>query len=103
MSLRRKIASVALFLMFVGVAAWGQIRFGRNINDFFGNVVSGNAIGYHEDVPPAEFRVARIKYATRGGAGSHGIIQPWWAVDYPYAEEHFFAALRRVTNIDVAK
>jgi hypothetical protein len=26
-----------------------------------------------------------------------------WAVDYPYAEEHFFAALRRVTNLWVAE
>ena len=52
--------------------------------------------------PGAEFRMARVKYRTFGGAGSHGLIQPWWAIDYPYAEEHFFAALRRVTNLTVA-
>jgi hypothetical protein len=52
------------------------------------------------DSPQAEFHMARIKYRTFGGAGSHGIIQPWWAIDYPYAEEHFLIALRRVTNID---
>lgn len=46
--------------------------------------------------------MARVKYKTVGGAGSHGLIQPWWAIDYPFAEEHFFAALRRVTNITVS-
>jgi hypothetical protein len=55
-----------------------------------------------EQHPGAEFRMARVKYLTFGGGGSHGIRQPWWAIDYPYAEEHFFAALRRVTNITVA-
>jgi hypothetical protein len=43
-----------------------------------------------------------MKYRTFGGGGSHGIFQPWWAIDYPYAEEHFFPALRRSTNIQVA-
>jgi hypothetical protein len=52
------------------------------------------------DSPQAEFHIARIKYRTFGGAGSHGIIQPWWAIDYPYAEEHFLIALHRVTNIN---
>jgi hypothetical protein len=46
--------------------------------------------------------MARVKYKTFGGGGSHGLIQPWWAIDYPLAEEHFFAALRRVTNLTVA-
>jgi hypothetical protein len=55
----------------------------------------------HADSTNAEFHMARIKYRTFGGAGSHGLIQPWWAIDYPYAEEHFFAALRRVTNLTV--
>ncbi len=52
--------------------------------------------------PGSEFRMARVKYRTFGGAGSHGLIQPWWAIDYPFAEEHFFAALRRVTNLTVS-
>ncbi len=52
--------------------------------------------------PEAEFHMLRVVYKTYGGAGSHGIIQPWWAIDYPYAEEHFLAALSRLTNIDVA-
>ena len=55
------------------------------------------------DNPSAEFQMARVKYRTIGGGGSHGIFQPWWAIDYPFAEEHFFAALRRVTNIKVAE
>lgn len=54
------------------------------------------------DSPGAEFQMARVIYRTYGGAGSHGLIQPWWAIDYPFAEEHFLAALRRVTNMSVA-
>ena len=54
------------------------------------------------DQPEAEFHMARMIYKTFGGAGSHGIIQPWWAVDYPFAEEHFLAALRRLTKLSVA-
>ena len=55
------------------------------------------------DGPEAEFHMARVKYRTFGGAGSRGITQPWWAIDYPYAEEHFFAALHRLTNISVSE
>src|SRR5262245_25834798 len=52
--------------------------------------------------PEAEFQLARMKYRTFGGGGSHGYFQPWWAIDYPLAEEHFFPALRRSTNIQVS-
>jgi hypothetical protein len=52
--------------------------------------------------PEAEFQMARVKYRTFGGGGSHGYFQPWWAIDYPLAEEHFFPALRRTTNVQVA-
>jgi hypothetical protein len=55
------------------------------------------------DLPDAEFQLARMKYRTVGGGGSHGYFQPWWAIDYPEAEEHFFPALRRITNIQVAE
>ena len=55
-----------------------------------------------KDGPEAEFQMARMKYRTFGGGGSHGYFQPWWAIDYPLAEEHFFPALRRSTNIQVA-
>src|SRR5262245_48536986 len=54
------------------------------------------------DGPEAEFQMARVKYRTFGGGGSHGYFQPWWAIDYPLAEEHFFPALRRTTNVQVA-
>jgi hypothetical protein len=52
--------------------------------------------------PEAEFQLVRMKYRTFGGGGSHGLFQPWWAIDYPYAEEHFFPALRRSTMVQVA-
>jgi hypothetical protein len=55
-----------------------------------------------KDGPEAEFQMSRMKYRTFGGGGSHGYFQPWWAIDYPLAEEHFFPALRRSTNIQVA-
>ena len=57
-------------------------------------IVSTHAqIGSHDTLgnhPDAEFQLARVKYATRGGGGSHGYYQPWWAIDYPLAEEHSF-------------
>jgi hypothetical protein len=53
-------------------------------------------------MPEAEFHMARMIYRTNARAGSHGFIQPMWAVDYPYAEEHFFGALRRLTNMEVS-
>jgi uncharacterized protein DUF4159 len=56
----------------------------------------------HDDSPEAEFQMARVKYRTFGGGGSHGYFQPWWAIDYPLAEEHFFPALRRLTNLSVS-
>src|SRR6185295_18769826 len=72
-------------------------------------LASGSAISQFDqmrdpgkDRPEFEFRIARVKYRTSGGAGSRGFIQPWWAIDYPLAEEHFLPALRRVTNISVA-
>lgn len=55
------------------------------------------------DRPDAEFQIARVMYVTNARAGSHGTINPMWAVDWPLAEEHFFAALRRYTRIDVAE
>ena len=54
------------------------------------------------DSPEGEFHMARVIYRTSGGGGSHGIFQPWWAIDYPYAEAHFLPALRRVTKMSVA-
>jgi hypothetical protein len=54
------------------------------------------------DSPEAEFHMARLIYRTRGGGGSREFFQPWWAIDYPMAEEHFLPALRRFTNMSVA-
>lgn len=76
-----------------------------------GGVEGGQAKGVQSDTqsnypkadpPEAEFHLGRVMYRTRGGAGSHGFIQPWWAVDYPYAEMHFLPALRRLTKVSVA-
>ncbi|MSO19190.1 MAG: DUF4159 domain-containing protein [Acidobacteria bacterium] len=53
----------------------------------------------NERFPEAEFHMGRMIYSTRGGAGSRGYINPWWAVDYPMAEEHFTIAVNRLTNI----
>ena len=60
------------------------------------------SVDMHGNGPQAEFQMARVKYRTFGGGGSHGYFQPWWAIDYPLAEEHFFAALRRTTNVQAA-
>ena len=55
------------------------------------------------DRPEAEFHLARMIYRTNARAGSHGYIQPMWAVDYPLSDEHFLSTLRRYTRIDVAE
>ena len=54
------------------------------------------------DRPDAEFQMARVIYRTNARAGSHGTIQPMWAVDYPLAEAHFLTALKRYTRVDAA-
>ena len=99
---RPSIRIIALSGFLLAGIGWSQGRRFGNIDNFFGGLSRG-AYGYKENVPPAEFRVARIKYATNRTAGSRGISQPMWAVDYPQAEEHLFNAVRRVTNIDVAE
>jgi hypothetical protein len=53
--------------------------------------------------PDAEFHMARLAYDASGCAGSRGICQPLWAVDYPLAEAHFLPALARMTRLDVAE
>ena len=54
------------------------------------------------ELPEAEFHLARVIYRTNRSAGSHGYIQPMWAVDYPLSDEHFFVTLKRYTRIQVA-
>src|SRR5437588_478696 len=53
--------------------------------------------------PEAEFHMARVIYRTNRRAGSHGYIQPMWAVDYPLADAHFLRTLERYTGIQVAE
>ena len=52
--------------------------------------------------PEAEFHMARLAYYSRGCAGSRGWCNPFWAIDYPYAEAHFLPAVERMTRIEVA-
>ena len=53
--------------------------------------------------PEAEFHIARMIYRTNRRAGSHGYIQPMWAVDYPLSDAHFLDTLKRYTGIQVAE
>src|SRR6478609_833343 len=55
------------------------------------------------DMPEAEFHLARVIYRTNRRAGSHGYIQPMWAVDYPLSDAHFLRTLERYTTIQVAE
>ena len=55
------------------------------------------------DLPEAEFHLARVIYRTNRRAGSHGYIQPMWAVDYPLADAHFLRTLERYTTAQVAE
>jgi Domain of unknown function (DUF4159) len=55
------------------------------------------------DRPEAEFHLARVIYRTNRRAGSHGYIQPMWAVDYPLADAHFLRTLERYTKVEVAE
>ncbi len=55
------------------------------------------------DRPEAEFHLARMIYRTNRRAGSHGYIQPMWAVDYPLADAHFLRTLERYTTAQVAE
>src|SRR5262245_47379397 len=52
------------------------------------------------DRPDAAFQIAPVRYATNARAGSHGVNNPTWAVDFPLAEEHFVSTLKRYTRID---
>jgi hypothetical protein len=83
--LKTAAAALIMFLL-AGSANSQQIRRGRIEGDW----------------PEGEFHMARVVYRTFGGAGSRGFVQPWWAIDYPYAEAHFLPALRRMTNMSVA-
>src|SRR5215469_6490763 len=87
---------IGLLIVILAINTFAQFRNSRN------SFILPDPIPETEQHPGAEFRMARVKYRTFGGGGSHGIRNPWWAIDYPFAEEHFFGALRRVTNITVS-
>lgn len=53
-------------------------------------------------VPQDEFQMARLMYGSVGGGGSRGYYQPYWAIDYPLAEEHLTGALHRLTRVPAA-
>jgi hypothetical protein len=78
--------SVGVLLCFVAAVAGSQRRDPR--------------VG---DRPEAEFHLARVIYRTFRRAGSHGYIQPMWAVDYPLADAHFLRTLERYTSVQVAE
>jgi len=65
-------------------------------------IALGQGLFSFREEPEGEFHLARMIYSTSGFGGSFGFRQPWWAIDYPQAEEHFLPALHRVTGIDVA-
>jgi hypothetical protein len=52
--------------------------------------------------PEAEFHFARLAYATSRYAGSRGVANPMWAVDWPLAEQHFVPAFTRYTRAETA-
>src|SRR5690242_10999225 len=94
---RRRSAIRIITLLILSLAAQTAISQFR-----FGDHMVHDPQQERQSHPGEEFHLARVKYNTYGGGGSHGLIQPWWAIDYPFAEEHFFAALRRMTNITVS-
>jgi hypothetical protein len=52
------------------------------------------------EFPEAEFHMARLAYYSPGCAGSRGMCNSYWAIDYPLAEMHFIPALERFTRIE---
>jgi hypothetical protein len=88
-------AAVAGLLCLYASLGSGQMR--RRISSMHVDNYLPSPTG--EAYPADEFHMGRVIYPTRGGAGSRGYINPWWAVDYPQAEEHFTTAVNRLTNI----
>ncbi len=84
----RKLTVALTFCLLVGIASAQSRRQSEPVPD------SGP--------PQAEFHMARLAYAAYGCAGSRGYCNPWWAIDYPEAEEHFLAAIVRMTRVEVA-
>lgn len=51
--------------------------------------------------PTNEIEIARLIY-DHNITSSWGPGRPWWAIDWPEAEQHFTSGVRRYTNIDIA-
>ena len=51
--------------------------------------------------PERELHIARLIFQPQPWSGL-GPGRPWWAIDWPEAEFHFIAGIKRYTNIDVA-
>jgi hypothetical protein len=64
-------------IVILAINAFAQFRNGSILPD---------PVPAREEHPGAGFQMASGKYRTFGGAGSHGIRRPWWAIDYPYAD-----------------
>ena len=83
-TIRRRILTAGLLVCSLAVAAGSQSGKDPTVGDR----------------PDAEFQIARIMYATNARAGSHGVNNPIWAVDFPLSELHFVSTLQRYTRID---
>ena len=83
-TIRRRILTAGLLVCCLAVAAGSQSRKDPTVGDR----------------PDAEFQIARIMYASNARAGSHGVNNPIWAVDFPLSELHFISTLQRYTRID---
>jgi len=86
---------------FVATLLAGASLFVAALLPVFGQAPSGT----RANAPPeAEFHMARMIYTVSGGGRgfAFGPGQPWWAIDYPEAEEHFIEGIRRLTRIDTA-
>ena len=88
--LRRTILAVAIAALAAVLAQAQPSRGGRS-----------SGFEYAERAE-AEFHFARLAYSTSRYAGSRGIANPMWAVDWPLAEQHFLPAFARYTRTDTA-
>ena len=71
---------------------------------------SGNSLAAQDSVggvenapgnPTHEVHIARLIYQSRARAG-WGPGRAWWRIDWPEAEDHFLAGVKRYTAMDVA-
>jgi len=51
--------------------------------------------------PSGELHIGRLVF-QHSASSTWGPGRPWWRIDWPEAEQHFIAGVRRYTSIDVA-